>query len=126
MSDCSTDAMKPKEPPETCSNCGHSCGHETKLYGCVYFYVPCLLNGTFEHASNRCSDWEPCGKCGDLEPACNFMCARMQELEQVAREMLRYLIRYETKAGNPFDSGCHLVSDGYRDHLEALGVSIDD
>lgn len=80
MSDCSTKAFC---VPSTCGNCGHSCEHRTKLYGCAYDYVPCMLNGTFEHALNRCSEWSP-RKTDKQEQ-------RRKQLEKLALDMLTYI-----------------------------------
>lgn len=122
MSDCSAKAMTPKEPPKTCGTCGHSCGHETQLYGCVYHYVPCLLHGTFEHEEDSCSDWKsragvPARRNGKaLEQRC-------QRLEQLARDM------YAALHVNEHCSLEFIADNGdcetFRARLEALGVSLD-
>lgn len=118
MSDSSTAAMLSKEQVKICVNCGNSCGHKTKLYGCVYSYVPCLLNGTFEHECNYCSDWIP----------------RTDTLEQVAREMdalihklcaeCNFLDRHDIASPNRKANRGARVKE-MRDRLKALGV-VDD
>lgn len=108
MSDSSTAAMNPKEQVKICGNCGNSCGHKTKLYGCVYSYVPCLLNGTFEHECNYCSDWIP--RTDTLEQ-------RYQQLEQVAQEMWMSLTSTD-------DLFIQDRASRHREQLQALGVDV--
>lgn len=120
MSDCSAKAMTPKEPPRTCGTCGHSCGHETQLHGCVYHYVPCLLHGTFEHEEDSCSGWKsrtgvPARRNGKaLEQRC-------QLLEQLAREMQRCLAIHAYDWTQVSEES----ADYFAAKLEALGVSVD-
>lgn len=125
MSDCSTEAMAHKELPRTCGNCGHACGHRTKLYGCAYDYVPCLLHGTFEHEANLCSDWEQ--RADTLEQC-------YEQLEQVALDMWSLIRNIEREYPRLLDPNCKpggqllypMPSEQYACQLAELGVSVDD
>lgn len=76
---------------------------------------------------------EPCSSCGDHEPACNFMWARLQELEQ-RYEQLEQVARnmYQKLWGNAYNEDPTLAhelrknmadirTEQYREQLEDWG-----
>ena len=105
MSDCSTEAMKMKEPPKTCGNCVNECIHadkNTRTQWCIH-YIP---------------DYDT------LEQ-------RYQQLSQVARGL--YFQAFAWRAIDLLNEGfedvdrivdCELKP--YSEQLEALGVNLDD
>ena len=108
MSDCSTQAMAPKEQPKTCGTCANFVKEPYKQHAgaCMGSYD---TDTCTYHATNiyRCEDDSPwCPGWRQKEP---------EPLEQVARDAIRAL-----------DDGNWLEADALRDRLEALGVSVDD
>ena len=132
MSDCSTQAMTPKEPPRTCGTCywmmmqpGHGecgacgnpeCGLERgpEAYGNGY-YLYTTVDGDCEGEFWKPRTGVPARKNGKaLEQRC-------QHLEQVAREMYDW-------ADGVVNRCCTVVPervDGFRARLESLGVDLD-
>ena len=109
MSDCSTQAMKPKER-RTCGNCNN----------CDFFDMECSYieeDGTHRKVTMdtpACADWER-RVLTDEE--------RYERLAQVARDMLRYArIRLDEHWTKEDAKACK----AYEDELRALGVSVDD
>ena len=106
MSDCSTQAMVPKER-RTCGNCGH--GVQTNVFCRESDWSTAGLHSLGERG---CRKWV--GHTDTLEQRC-------ERLAQVAWEMWDGYVRYfELSAFG----GCDL--SGIRKELEALGVSVDD
>lgn len=114
MSDCSTQAMMPKER-RTCGNCNnwHSVGvirgycglDETLENGCL----PLHLNDD--------------AACGDYEDIPPTLQERYEHLAQVAREMWQYMdgvLNRNWAYSLPSDT------DAFREQLGELGVSVDD
>lgn len=115
MSDCSTNAMKPKDPfpnglwPDkgdchTCEKYGN-CAYEQ--FGLRWRGATCEYRPSSYHVLNQ----------------------RYEQLEQVAREML---YDFESARRLSFDGHTSkaldlisLASDGYKKQLEALGMKID-
>lgn len=147
MSDCSMNAMKPKEPPKTCGTCywmmmqpGHGecgacgnpeCGLERlpEAYGNGYYQYT-TVDGDCE-----CAFWTP--RTDDLEQRCQQLERKYEmafkamveceeqhyQLEQVARDMWRYMngvLNHNFAYTLPTDT------DNFRNRLEELGVSVDD
>lgn len=109
MSDCSTQAMMPKER-RTCGTCNN----------CDFFDMECSYieeDGTHRKVTMdtpACADWER-RVLTDEE--------HYEHLAQVARDMLRYArIRLHE---HWTEEDARAVS-AYREELEALGVSVDD
>ena len=122
MSNCSAKAMQPKEQPRTCGTCGHSCEHNTKLYGCVYDYVPCLLHGTFEHEENSCSDWQPSTGV-PVRRNGKALEQRFQQLEQVAKRLYRYVKKDADESWSPAKEK---VARNFEEELKAIGVNLNE
>lgn len=140
MSDCSTNAMKPKEPPKTCGTCANSCGHKARLYGFTCNCVPCLLHGTFKNEATCCSDWKPrTNEWGLTEQDVAIiklgaensdLKERFQQLEQVARDALAIIsmtcsLTNEDSEAHCVNLNCGKAYESLREQLEALGVSVD-
>ena len=112
MSDCSTEAMKPK----TCLNCKHDetaftdggCEHY-RTYGDYDCFVPKTLT-PLENMSI------PSMREDDCKKRLQVMEQRHQQLEQLSLDALAYLKRI---------GQVHLYLM-YREQLEALGVSLND
>lgn len=98
MSDCSMNAMKPKEPPKTCGNCGK----------CIAIVGHCDdSNDRVDLYDQSYENWTP--RTDDPEQRC-------QQLEQVAREMFVILDKNLSPS----------FTWEFCEQLEALGVSMDD
>lgn len=113
MSDCSTQAMTPKEPPKTCGTCAHSESYEV--------YCPKLNLFIVAKQKARCGLWED--QDGDSRQ-------RRQQLEQVAQEMFsEYRKLFATRMN---EEGARKVARSFksagefRERLEALGVNLDE
>lgn len=123
MSDCSTQAMKPKEPPRTCGTCFYSTprkyGHWTT--NDLICLRHAISTNSERHHTTACG-WGIAGPCGWRPKEPDAVEQRCQQLEQVAREM------YDWADG--VVNRCYTVVpgrvDGFRARLEALGVSLDD
>ena len=132
MSDFSTQAMKPKEQPKTCGNCANveaeihtvKCPH--KRYP-MEKMVDWAGHPRFKHHINDsgCEHWTMRHN--------DTIEQRYQQLEEVAREMLKAIApMHETCC----EDTCRNLADmgwkdgccyrGFREQLEALGVSVDD
>lgn len=119
MSDCSTEAMKPKDmdmrkSPNVSKTCG-SCGHVYQVVlNCHYAEDDCRYYAHVTRPDARaCEHWIP--NQDSLEQ-------RYQQLEQVARNML-----HEMWSSNRDQS--HIPEprqDDYAEQLIALGVSVDE
>lgn len=109
MSDCSTQAMKPKER-RICGNCNN----------CDFFDMECSYieeDGTHRKVTMdtpACADWER-RVLTDEE--------RYERLAQVARDMLRYVW---IRLGEHWTKEDAKACKAYEDELRALGVSVDD
>ena len=138
MSDCSTNAMKPKEPPKTCGNCGK----------CVAIVGHCDDNNDrVDLYDQSCENWTP--RTDDLEPTCDACPERLpedgckvkahcydlqqrcQQLEQVARDMFNHMqglddiLRKNAHDEYMRTDGKAVIGD-IADRLEALGVTAED
>ena len=110
MSDCSTQAMMPKER-RTCGTCAHCEPSEW-------------------HCDSKASEYSwmvdvddvdlPCGGYGYERRTDEAAERRHERLAQVAREMWRYVVAHNT----PDSPGVDM--SGFEEQLEALGVSVDD
>lgn len=116
MSDCSTQAMKPKER-RTCGNCNN----------CDFFDMECSYieeDGTHRKVTMdtpACADWER-RVLTDEE--------RYEHLAQVAREMfwcVRDPLDFAERTGEKYTrDGHYYFTEIFAEQLEALGVSVDD
>lgn len=113
MSDCSTESMKPKEPPKTCGTCGN----------CVAIVGHCDdSNDRVDLYDQSCENWTP--RTDDPEQ-------RFHQLKQVAKKLYRRCWKEaarKSSALSTFMRNAHADDDmrPYREQLEALGVSVDD
>lgn len=111
MSDCSTQAMMPKER-RTCGTCEHV---SSTLLDCFYasndsnFYMQCTR-----------PDVRACEHYVD-DP--DSLQRRYERLEQVAREMMRYA---RIRLHEHWTEEDAMAVSAYREELDALGVSVDD
>lgn len=138
MSDCSTNAMKPKEPPRTCGN--HRMWRERK----DTLEQRCQQNDStladaIKHLDELLSkDRNLCNECRIEHEQLrrwllelNSLRQRNQQLEQVANRMYGFmnLIFNDLGIEPTFTSAVtHEVMSlpRFREQLEALGVSLDD
>lgn len=129
MSDCSTQAMNPKEPPKTCGNCNR------------YFNVrptmrqgTCPLDDLDEHgcAPIHNEDDEACDDWRAIEIPIE---QRYQQLEQVARDLYNsawcaWWLKTNYSLPDLDKETMNRVADSYlqkeRDQLKSLGVIIDE
>lgn len=110
MSDCSSSAMEPKER-RTCGTCKHV---SSTLLDCFY-------------ASNDSNFYMRCTRpdvvaCEHYEDDPDSLPWRYERLEQVAREMYAWCDGIINKEWTIIPERI----DGFREKLEALGVSVDD
>lgn len=137
MSDCSTNAMKPKMPPKTCGTCQHQryCHMPAEsrfAEACARFrpegeptvpkYAP--ISETCDACPERIME-DGCkvkARCYDLEQRC-------QQLEQVTKELFdayRRLLACYRGAVGIFNAQENATSAGkFRERLESVGVSVD-
>ncbi len=152
MSDCSTNSMKPKEPPKTCGTCfygmprkyGHWRGND----------LICLRHAVSTSSERRhvteCGwgiagprGWRAkkptCDDCPERLPEdackvkahCYDLQDRCQQLEQVARDALAVIsMACSLTNGDPemrcVNLNCKEAHKSLRSRLEVLGVSVDD
>ena len=106
MSDCSINAMKPKEPSKTCGNCGH--GDYLSTVYCDVFNCDMLVS------DKPCQDWIKNENNQDQ---------RYQQLGQVAKDMFKCI-------DESMDRETYVTTFGelgsWQDQLKELGVEIDD
>lgn len=109
MSDCSTNAMRPKEPPKTCGNCEIITSNASKDIVC-----PVRVIGA-------CDNWRP--RTDALEQRC-------QQLEQVAKELYKEYEQIEVELCDFIGYGKlrdkYVGGTVFKSHLANLGVSLDD
>lgn len=112
MSDCSTSAMKPKQP-RTCGTCKHcepcewNCDSKESEYSWIVDVDDVDL---------------PCGGYG-YERRPYGLAERYERLAQVALDMLRYA---RIRLGEHWTKEDAKACKAYEDELRALGVSVDD
>ena len=112
MSDCSTHAMKPKQP-RTCGNCGH--GVQTNVFCRESDGKTAGLHSLGERG---CRKWVARGD--TLEQ-------RYERLAQVAMQMRDWLFYYvETDPGHVVVESDQDEVREIREAFDALGVSVDD
>lgn len=122
MSDCSTQAMKPKEPPKTC-------GSLTREFRNIQDHCRYEREGSVA-GSFHCYDVT--GSCFDRwVDEVEGLEQRYQQLEQVARDMWNFFRLISDDLG--FEASfTHDVTkeswslEVFRNRLEVLGVSLDD
>lgn len=116
MSDCSTQAMVPKER-RTCGNCGH--GVQTNVFCRESDGSTAGLHSLGERG---CRKWV--GHTDTLEQ-------RYERLAQVARSMYRVIAMFETRFEAEHYSPSEwapergAITKSTKEQLEALGVSVD-
>lgn len=120
MSDCSSNAMKPKEKPKTCGTCFHCAErHGTRFIKrdgvCLY----CGEAVDTQSTSPIC----PCGNHRMWRERAGTLEQRYQQLEQVARRLYGYIKRDADDSWSPVKEK---IAQQFRKQLEALGVDIDD
>lgn len=125
MSDCSANAMKPKEPPKTCGGCCKTCAH---------LDMPRLRVCTKHHY-----EIDPEGRCfcggEDYVECTDTIDQRYQKLEQVAKDLYNYawcawFMKINEQIPEVDKKLKEQEADSYlrneRKQLEALGVSVDE
>lgn len=125
MSDCSTNAMKPKEFPNNCGNCEHVC---YGVFDVICPYPRYEGQEPYEHGHYRqCKLDKPCEKHvvrqGTLEQRC-------KQLEQVAKELYKEYEQMEVELCDFIGYGKlrdkYVGGTVFKSHLANLGVSLDD
>lgn len=111
MSDCSTQAMMPKER-RTCGTCEHV--NDVRL-GCMF-----AANDSSYYMRSTKPDVMACEHYVD-DPY--SLPLRYERLAQVARDMLRYA---RIRLGEHWTKEDAKACKAYEDELRALGVSVDD
>lgn len=120
MSDCSTAAMLPKEPPNTCGTCANV---YERILKCHY-----ASNGSFTERTT----YEDSKSCSQYVERQDTQEQRYGQLEQVARDMLQTIKVLEKgykQHVNPNPCGPLILpmpSECCRDNLRSLGVQVDD
>lgn len=131
MSDCSSEAMKPKERPKTCGTCGWFALEPGKLRSgaCLGSYSKCLraYKLTSVHRCEGEQVWCP----GWRSKGSDTLEQRYQQLEQVARDMYTFISINEilngtTLRGQAKPADKIMCRSSFQDQLESLGVSVDD
>lgn len=107
MSDCSIDAMKPKERPKTCGNCAHG----------KHVFISCWEGNDgkrhdYESFSPACKHWH--GHEGTFKE-------RFEQLGQVTKQLWNFLEARSEKVPQ-----ATYILGKTAEQLEALGVNIDD
>lgn len=116
MSDCLTNAMKPKEPTKICGTCGHYslifgvCKQGEEDVRKPFGEEPCKFY--------KFDGFYPDGSWREAQEALE---QRYEQLEQIARNM--FIRAFEHNREGPHLGGIYIAD--FREQLEALGVDID-
>lgn len=151
MSDCSTESMKPKEPPKTCGTCGNFArakgSDHLGICSEIYFedeygndaFAAVLDTRVCDNPSLYKPRMTDCDSCPERLPEdackvkahCYDLQERCQQLEQVARDALAVIsMACSLTNGDPemrcVNLNCKEAHKSLRSRLEALGVSVDE